>query len=44
MSAEDWWFQGLHNKRGNFDEFKSSGLHEGHTVAIWNLETIQKFA
>jgi hypothetical protein len=30
---------GLH-----FDEFKSGGLHEEHTVTTWNLGTISSFA
>jgi hypothetical protein len=25
---------------GNFDEFKSEGLHDKPSVASWNLETI----
>jgi hypothetical protein len=28
----------------NFDKFRSGGLHEKHTVATWNLETISAFA
>jgi hypothetical protein len=27
----------------NFGEFKSSGLHEKHAVATWNLGTISVF-
>jgi hypothetical protein len=31
-------------RKCNFDEFKSGGLHEKHTVATWNLGTISAFA
>jgi hypothetical protein len=30
-------------KKLNFDDFKSGGLHEKHTVATWNLGTISAF-
>jgi hypothetical protein len=28
----------------NFDEFKSGGHHENHTVPAWNFGTISAFA
>jgi hypothetical protein len=31
------------SKSCNFDDFKSEGLHDMHTVAIWNLGTISTF-
>jgi hypothetical protein len=29
---------------GNFDKFKSEGLHEKHVLTTWNLGTISAFA